>query len=181
MNVNAENMLIDKTATKSGVIRTLAADNLKIEEEIREREPISKMKIGYIAGTIKTEDISGFFRLMFRMTRGKIITHQNSFDKEAMKSIFDKNDPDSTKNLSTFLIILPFHQNEANVPRKLNQICSTYGAKVMQIPTSFEGFMLQIDKLEKAYKDFTNLKEQINEDLILKLCTLADINKVIYI
>lgn len=73
-----------------------AEDNQTIHDEASNR-----VRIGYIAGVLPTENIMKFERSVFRILRGKVITKVHNFTESMMNEL---NDTYHTSDVINFVI-----------------------------------------------------------------------------
>lgn len=136
------------------------------------------LKLGYIAGVLKTADVEHYMRSLYRITRGKIILDQVSFDDEMMAALVDKTDDESKNNLTAFLVITTFNEKEGNLQKRLSAISTSFQVKLFPLPPSGRQLDHIIEELEGQYKDLSNLKVKADENVLQKLESLAEVHPV---
>lgn len=161
-------------STESGRLPHLPASGL-IEDVFVES---GAYRLGYVAGIVKSADLDKLKRALFRLTRGKIISNQISFNEQMMNMMLDPHDQESRESRSAFLIIIPFQESDSNLTRKIANLTAIFRAQILPLPKSINEIEKYIKDLHKRRDELQNLKEKVSENINLKLKALGEVNKV---
>ena len=107
-------------------------------------ERLADTKLMYYVGLIDTEQVAKFQKMVFRLTRGKVLVH--SRDIGNIPTVFDHlpekyqslNENDKQKNKSRSILYMFFVGRDSILGKKLKLVASIFNVFNIPIPSSIE-------------------------------------------